>query len=147
MREGSIIFRFEWPTSRKSAKCNRKTRRFWCFQRSHINFPRAFCVAKHRWDSGLAEWNLDWPLDSWLDFEELICFCRVRLLFPWVICFCRDSLTHSENVHVNTRAKGNPVKAVREGSIIFRFEWPTSWKSATCNRKTRRFWCFQISQT
>ena len=28
------------------------------------------------------------------------------------------------NVHV--RAKGNPMKAVREGSIIFHFERPTS---------------------
>ena len=34
--------------------------------------------------------------------------------------------THSQNVHVNMRAKGNPVKAAREGSIIFRFERPTS---------------------
>ena len=66
----------------------------------------------------------------------LICICRER------ICFCRericcclernafDSQTHSENVHINTRAKGNPVKAVREGSIIFRFERPASRKSA-----------------
>ena len=29
---------------------------------------------------------------------------------------------HSVNVHVNTRAKGNPMKAVRDGSIILRFE-------------------------
>ena len=31
-------------------------------------------------------------------------------------------VTHSVNVHVNTRAKGNPIKAVRAGSIILRFE-------------------------
>ena len=30
--------------------------------------------------------------------------------------------THSVNVHVNTKAKGNPMKAAREGSIILRFE-------------------------
>ena len=30
-----------------------------------------------------------------------------------------------QRVHVNTRAKGNPMKAVREGSIIFRFDWKT----------------------
>ena len=35
-------------------------------------------------------------------------------------------VTYSENVHVNTIAKVNPVKAVREGSMIFRFERPTS---------------------
>ena len=34
-------------------------------------------------------------------------------------------LTHSAvNVHVNTGANGNPVKTVREGSIILRFERP-----------------------
>ena len=46
---------------------------------------------------------------------------------------------------VNTRVKGNPVKAVREGSIIFRFESPTNRKSAKCNRKTRRFLCRRIN--
>ena len=50
----------------------------------------------------------------------------------------RDS---GENVYVNTRALGNPVKAVSEGSLIFRFERPISRKGAKCNRKTRRFWC------
>ena len=39
---------------------------------------------------------------------------------------------------IKTRAKVNPEKAVREVSIIFRFE---SRKSAKCNsRKTRRLW-------
>ena len=34
--------------------------------------------------------------------------------------------THFVNVYVNTRTKGNPIKAVREaGSIIFRFDWKT----------------------
>ena len=41
-----------------------------------------------------------------------------------MICFCR-----------NTKAKRNPVKAVREGPIIFRFERPTSRKSAECNER------------
>ena len=41
------------------------------------------------------------------------------------------------SVNVNTRAKGNPMKAVREGSIIFRFERPTSRKSAKCNKKNQ----------
>ena len=27
-------------------------------------------------------------------------------------------VTHSMNVHVNTRVKGNPLKAMRDGSII-----------------------------
>ena len=48
------------------------------------------------------------------------------------------------NVHLNTRAKGNPVKSAREGSIILRFERPTSQQSAKSNRKTR---CFQSSQS
>ena len=34
-------------------------------------------------------------------------------------------LIHSVNVHVNEGAKGDRIKAVREGSIIFRFERPT----------------------
>ena len=34
-------------------------------------------------------------------------------------------VTHSVNVRVNTRAKGNLMKAVREDSIIFRFDWKT----------------------
>ena len=53
----------------------------------------------------------------------------------------RDS---GENVHINTRAQGNPVKAVREGSVIFLFERHTSRKSAKRNRKTRHFWCRRI---
>ena len=37
---------------------------------SGINLPRAFCdLCKHGVDSGLADWNLDYPLDSGLDFE------------------------------------------------------------------------------
>ena len=47
-------------------------------------------------------------------------------------------------VHVNTRAKGNPMKAVRKGSIILRFERPTSLQSAKSNWKTR---CFQRSHS
>ena len=35
---------------------------------------------------------------------------------------CDVQVTHSVNVHVNTKAKGNPMKAEKEGSIIFRFE-------------------------
>ena len=34
-------------------------------------------------------------------------------------------LIHSVNVHVNEGAKEDRIKAVREGSIIFRFERPT----------------------
>ena len=39
----------------------------------------------------------------------------------------------------NTRAKENPMEAVRDSSIILRFEKPTSRKSAKSNRKTRCF--------
>ena len=50
-----------------------------------------------------------------ISHSELICFCRGELIF---------AVSDSENVNVlNTRVKGNPVK---EGSIIFRFERPTS---------------------
>ena len=73
--------------------------------------------------------------------SELICFCCERFAFDVT------ELAFAENVHVNTRAKGNPVKAMREGSIIFRFERPASRKSAECNRKTRRFGVFQRSQS
>ena len=42
---------------------------------------------------------------------------------PVELMFFVSLVTHSVNVHVNTRAKGNPIKAVREGrSIILRFE-------------------------
>ena len=34
--------------------------------------------------------------------------------------------THSVNVHANARAKGNPVKVVREDSVIIRFQRPIS---------------------
>ena len=46
----------------------------------------------------------------------VICFSAVsELLFLWVICFCKFREHHSENIiQVNTRAKGNPEKAVRE---------------------------------
>ena len=90
----------------------------------------------------------------WVDFL----LPWVNVFLPWVICFCREQipfpvsdlllpwqLTYSDNVHVNTIAKGNPVKAVREGSMIFRFERPTSRKSAKCNRNTRHFWCHRIN--
>ena len=60
-----------------------------------------------------------------------------ELLFPWVIYFYRER----ERRGKHESKSGNPVKAVREGSIIFRFERPTSRKSVKCNRKTRRFWC------
>ena len=46
----------------KSAKCNRKTRRFWCFQRSQsvsISHGRSLTCVKHKLDSGLADWKLD----------------------------------------------------------------------------------------
>ena len=51
---------------------------------------------------------------------------------------------HSVNVHVNTGAKGNPIKAMKEDLIIFRFERPTSRKKAKSNRKTG---CFQRLQS
>ena len=41
--------------------------------------------------------------------------CRERITFPVSDLLLPWELTHSENIHVNTRAKGNPVKAVREG--------------------------------
>ena len=63
--------------------------------------------------------------------------CCERIAFPVNDLLLSWQLTHSENVHINTRAKGNPVQAAREGSIIFRFERPTSRKSAKCNRKIR----------
>ena len=49
---------FEIPKSGKSAKYNRKT---------GVSGDCDLC--KHYLDSGLADWNLDYPLDSGLDFE------------------------------------------------------------------------------
>ena len=48
--------------------------------------------------------------------------CNVREGVPLKELSRVSHFTHSVNVHVNTRAKGNPMKAVREGSIIFRFD-------------------------
>ena len=51
-------------------------------------------------------------------------------------------LTHSAvDIHVNTGANGNPIKAVRESSIILRFERATSTsqqKSAKSNRRVTK---------
>ena len=47
------------------------------------------------------------------------------MIIPELVYFMM--LTHSAvNVHVNTGANGNPIKAVREGSVILRFERATS---------------------
>ena len=42
-------------------------------------------------------------------------------------------VTHSVKVHLNTRAKGTPMKTAR-GSIILHFERPTSRKNNRSNR-------------
>ena len=92
-----------------------------------------------------------WPTRDTLQIKIFI--CNDSILFAAILLFAACplgaivllpwQLTHSENV--STRAKRNPVKAAREGSIIFRFETPTSRKSAKCNRKTRRFWLRRIN--
>ena len=59
------------------------------------------------------------------------------MIIPWHMYFV--VLTHcTVNVHVNTRANGNRIKAVREGSVILPFEKATNTnqrKSAKSNRR------------
>ena len=54
---------------------------------------------------------------------------RISIIIPELMYFVM--LTHSAvNVHVNTGANWYPIKAVREGSIILRFETATSQKKS-----------------
>ena len=44
------------------------------------------------------------------------------MIIPVELMYFVIYVTHFMNVHPNTRAKGNPMKAVRDGSIIVRFD-------------------------
>ena len=61
------------------------------------------------------------------------------MIIPELVYFVM--LTHSAmNIHVNTGTNGNPIKAVREGSIILRFKRATSTsqrKSAKSNQRVK----------
>ena len=55
--------------------------------------------------------------------RERNAFAVSDLLFSFAVTVVgHRKVTHSDNVHVNTRAKANPVNAVREDSIIVRSE-------------------------
>ena len=55
--------------------------------------------------------------------RERNAFAVSDLLFPFAVTVVgHRKVTHSDNVHINTKVKANPVKAVREVSIIFRPE-------------------------
>ena len=55
-----MIFRFERPTSRKSAKCNRNTRHFWCHR---INIGSRYQVSMTCVNM---DWTLDWQTGIWI---------------------------------------------------------------------------------
>ena len=44
------------------------------------------------------------------------------MIIPVELTYFVIYVTHSMNIHVNTREKGKPTKAVRDGSIIVHFD-------------------------